>query len=166
MVGALERLAGVLQQVDEDAGHLLAIDAEGHAVGHAVVEGDVGVAGEAGVEGGVVDQRPQADRHRLRRRRALAAVVEHRLGKADGAVEGGDEARREALDLGVVETGHLVGEQLRRGQRVAQVVVDLGHRETEVGEVAALAQHREDVGLHRGELVLGDADLVVALARA
>ena len=67
--------------------------------------------------------------------------------------------------FGIVERRHLVGEQLRRGQRVAQVVVDLGDGEAEIGEVPALPQHGEDVGLHRREFVLDDADLVLALGR-
>src|SRR5690242_20999692 len=46
-----------------------------------------------------------------------------------------------------------VGDQLRRGEQVAQVVVDLRHREPERREVALLLQHRGKVALHRAELI-------------
>ena len=58
-----------------------------------------------------------------------------------------------------------LGEQLRRGQQVAQVVVDLRHRKAERGEMALLLQHRGEVALHGGELALGRADLVAAVRR-
>ena len=55
-----------------------------------------------------------------------------------------------------------LGEQLRGGEQVAQVVVDLGDREPERGEMALLLQHRGEIALHGGELALGGADLVAA----
>ena len=57
-----------------------------------------------------------------------------------------------------------VAEQLRGGQHVAQLVVDLAHREAELGEAALLAQLVGEHPLHARERLLGDADLVVALA--
>ena len=55
--------------------------------------------------------------------------------------------------------------KLRRGQQVAQIMIDLGHREAERGEPVLLMQHRGELGLHGRELALGDADLVGAAGR-
>ena len=41
-------------------------------------------------------------------------------------------------------------------------MIDLRHGESERGEPVLLLQHRGEVGLHRGEFALGDADLVGA----
>ena len=50
-------------------------------------------------------------------------------------------------------------------KQVAQVVVDLGHREPERGEMVLLLQQRGEIELHGGELALGGADLVGAVRR-
>jgi hypothetical protein len=50
-----------------------------------------------------------------------------------------------------------------RSEKVAQVVVDLGDREPERGEMVLLLQQGGEVELHGGELALGGADLVAAL---
>ena len=72
------------------------------------------------------------------------------------------QLRRETLHAGIGDFGEPVGEQLRRSEQVAQVVIDLGHREPEPGEPALLMQHRGELGLHGGEFALGGADLVDA----
>ncbi len=54
--------------------------------------------------------------------------------------------------------------QLRGGQQVAQIVVDLGHRKAKGGKPTLLMQHRNQVALHVGQFALRDADLVAALA--
>ena len=55
-----------------------------------------------------------------------------------------------------------VGDQPRRRQDVAQIVVDLGHRGAERGEPGALPERLAHGLLHRRQLALGDADLVAA----
>ena len=72
---------------------------------------------------------------------------------------------RETLHLGVGQGRKLVGEKLRRGQQIAQIVIDLGDGEAEGGEPALLMQHRHQVALHVRQFALGNADLVAALAR-
>lgn len=73
-------------------------------------------------------------------------------------------ARRQTLDLGI-EGGDLIGQQLRRGERVAQIVIDLGDGQPQIGQMAALAQHGEQVGFHVGEFALDHADLVAPVAQ-
>ena len=59
----------------------------------------------------------------------------------------------------------LIGKELRGGKQVAQIVIDLRHREPERREPALLMQHRGEVALHGGELALGGADFVGAAGR-
>ena len=49
-------------------------------------------------------------------------------------------------------------------EQIAQIVVDLRHREPERREMALLLQHRGEIALHAGELALGQAHLVLAAA--
>src|SRR4029453_18375970 len=56
-----------------------------------------------------------------------------------------------------------LGKELRRREKVAQVVVDLGDREPERGEMVFLLQQSGEIELHRRELAPGGADLVAAL---
>ena len=72
------------------------------------------------------------------------------------------QLRRETLHAGIGDFGEPVGEQLRRGEQIAQIVIDLRHREPEAGEPVLLMQHRGELDLHGRELALGGADLVVA----
>src|SRR6195952_2727073 len=94
-----------------------------------------------------------------------APVGEGRLAEADGASEGGDEARRDALHRRVRGAFEAVPEELRRRQQVAKLVVDLADREAELGQAALLAQLRGERPLHPGERRLGMPDLVGAVAR-
>ena len=94
-----------------------------------------------------------------------AAIGQRRLAERDGALQRAHQFRRKALHPRIGHAGQLVRQQLRGGQQVAQIVVDLRHREAERGEPALLMQHRHQVALHVGQFALGDADLVAALAR-
>jgi hypothetical protein len=98
-------------------------------------------------------------------RRSGAAVGQRRLAERNGALQRAHQFRRKALHPRIRHAGELVRQQLRRGQQVAQVVVDLGYRQAEGGEPALLMQHRHQVALHVAQFALGDADLVAALAR-
>jgi hypothetical protein len=69
-----------------------------------------------------------------------------------------------ALHARIRHAGELVRQQLRGRQKIAQIVVDLRHREAERGEPALLREHRDEVALHVGQFALGNADLVAALA--
>ena len=120
---------------------------------------------EAEAVGDLVDQAVEPDQAAGGRRLAGAAIGERRLGEGDGAVERGDQLRREALDGRVGQAAEPVGEELRRGEHVPEVVIDLRHREAEIGEVTLLGERRLEVALHAGEMLLGDADLVAPAAR-
>ncbi len=94
-----------------------------------------------------------------------AAIGQRRLAERDGALQRAHQLRREALHPRIGHAGKLVRQQLRRRQEVAEVVIDLRHRQTEGGEPALLMQHRHQIALHLGQFALGDADLVAAMAR-
>ncbi len=152
-------------EIDQDAEELIGIGVDLEAGRHLVLPGDHGVADQAEHVGDIVDQPVEGDQPAGRRGLAGAAVGERRLAIGDGAVEGADQLRREALDVGIGQAAEAIGEKLRRGQHVAEVVVDLGDGEAEIGEVALLAERALQVALHGGEVLLGDADLV-ACARS
>ena len=94
-----------------------------------------------------------------------AAVGQRRLAEVDRALQRAHQLRRKALHPRIGHAGELVGQQLRGGEQVAQIVVDLGDGKAERGEPALLMQHGNEVALHVGQFALGDADLVAALAR-
>ena len=77
---------------------------------------------------------------------ALAAIIDDRLGESGGTVQGLHQTWRQTLHLGVVERCHLIADkQLRRGQDVSEIVIDLGDTEAEIGKVPALPQHGEQI---------------------
>ena len=162
---ALQRLHRIAAEIDEDPEQLVGVGVDLETGRHPVLQGDRGVADEAQHIGDVVDQAVEGDQPARRRGLAGAAVGERRLAIGDGAVERGDQLRREALDVGVGQAAEAIGEQLRRGQHVAEVVIDLGDGEAEIGQMALLAERPLQVALHGGEMLLGDADLVAAPAR-
>ena len=107
-------------------------------------------------------------RSRSRRRTGAgscgAAIGEHAFRIGHGAVERAQQLRREGLHGRVLDPAQPVGDQLRRGQDVAHVVVDLGDGEAEIGQMLLFAEDALQLPLHAGELALGDADLVLAVA--
>ena len=70
------------------------------------------------------------------------------------------ELGRKALHIGIGQGEQAVGNELRRAEQVAQIVVDFRHREAERRKPALLLEHRGEFGLHGRQLALGDADLV------
>ena len=69
----------------------------------------------------------------IRRRLLHPAIGQCRLAEGDGAFERVHQLGREALHAGIGDSGEAVGEQLRRGKQIAQVVIDLRHRKPEAG---------------------------------
>ena len=110
-------------------------------------------------------QLAQVDAPRRRRLLASAAVSEGRLAEQDRAVERRHQPRREALGERVGDCAQTVGNELRRRQHVAQIVVDARHRHAELGKPLALPELVGERALHRRQRRLGAADLVVAAAR-
>ena len=58
-----------------------------------------------------------------------AAIGQRRLAERDGALQRAHQFWRKALHPRIGHAGELVRQQLRGGQQVAQIVVDLRHRE-------------------------------------
>jgi site-specific DNA recombinase len=153
-------LACVLDQVDQHPAHLACIDLHHQRVIDFIAEVDQRIAGGFRLEGRILHQPPEGNAGKARRGRGFTAIVEHRLGKADRAIQGVHQARRQPLHLGVIKRCHLIRKQLCRCQRIAQIMIDLGHRQAEIGQVPALAQHGKEITLHFGQLALQNADLV------
>ena len=109
----------------------------------------------------LLHQRFERDLAAVRRRLLRAAVGQRRLAERDGALERAHQLRREALHLLVLRAREPVGEQLRGREQVAQVVVDLRHREAQRREPGLLLQQCSELALHIGKLALGGADLVL-----
>ena len=99
------------------------------------------------------------------RRLAGAAIGKHVFRVADGAVERSDQLRREALHRRVTDRRQPVGHQLCGGEDVAHVMIDLGDGKAEIGEPFLAFQRALQLFLHGGKFALGDAELVVAIAR-
>ena len=95
------------------------------ASGHLVLPDDIRVRAER-FSGGLVQDRVQHDRFHARRLRCRLAIVERFCGQRDRTFEGTLKARRCLLDAGVFGAGQHIGDQLRRGERIAQVMIDLG----------------------------------------
>ncbi len=113
----------------------------------------------------LLDQRVEVQPLAAGRRFLDATEFEGLDAEFDGAIEGSDELRREFLHGRIVDHGEAVGNELSRGQHVAQVVADLAHRQAQGSQAALLLQEIGKLVLHVGELALGDADLVAARAR-
>ena len=84
---------------------------------------------------------------------------------SNGAVERRHQSRAQPLGQRIGDGRQAVGNELRRGQDVAQIVVDARHRHAELGEALALAELVGERALHRRQRALGAADLVAAVAR-
>jgi hypothetical protein len=100
----------------------------------------------------------------IRRRLLRLAIGQCRLTEGDGAFERA-HLRCKPLHARIGHAGKLVRQQLRRGQKIAQVVIDLRDRKAERREMAFLMQHRDKVALHVRQFALRHADFVGALRR-
>ena len=110
-----------------------------------------------------VDQLAKAQAAAGGRRFLRTAIGEHALRIGHGAVESAHESGRERLDGGVLHRAQAIGHELRRGQDVAHVVIDLGDREAKIGQMLLFAERLAQMLLHAGEFPLGNADLVGAI---
>ena len=86
------------------------------------------------------------------------------LQSSTGAVDGGEQGLGVAPHLGIAAGGQPVGDQGRRREDVAQIVIDLADRAAQSGEPGLLAEGGAQARLHLHQLMLGDPDLVLALA--
>ena len=158
----LQRLHGVARDIDQHPEQLVVVGLDGEAALDRDDPADRHVEGKPERLVHLLDQRLDLDRLALGRRLLRAAIGQRRLAEGDGALERAHQLGREALHLRVGHVRELVGEQLRGGEQIAQVVIDLGHRQPERGEPALLMQHEGELALHGGELLLGGADFVAA----
>ena len=84
------------------------------------------------------------------------------MAERDRALERAHQLGREALHFRIGQGRQLIGKQLRRRQQIAQVVIDLRHRQTERRQPAFLMQHGGELALHGGELLFRRADFIAA----
>ena len=158
----LQRLHGIARDIDQHAEQLIVVGLHGEPALDRDDPADRHVEGKAERLVHLLDQRLDLDRLALGRRLLRGAVGQRRLAEGDGALERAHQLGREALHLRVGQRRQLVGEKLRGGEQIAQVVIDLGHRQAERRQPVLLMQHGGELALHGGKLVLGGADLVGA----
>ena len=160
--GLAQRLHGVAHEVDEDARELVGI-----GVDLEELRRDFDLEGDAGARRERRSGRA-ARRRSARAGRGAAAAGARRPGRRR-ASPGRSRSPGRASRRGAARPAarpdrstpsQAVGQELRGGQHVAQLVVDLADREAELGEAALLAQLVGEHGLHLRERLLGDADLV------
>ncbi len=95
---------------------------------------------------------------------ASRPVGQGRLAELDRAVERGYQPGRETLRQRVGNCGQPIGDELRRREHVAQVVIDSRHRHAELRQTLALCELVGKRPLHRRERGLRATDLVVTPA--
>ena len=105
---------------------------------------------------------PQADGLQLGRARRRLAIVQRGRRQLDCAFQCPLQARRRAFHTRVIGFRQHIRDQLRRSQRVAKVMVDLGHRAAKLGKVGALPERVCDRFFHARQGILCTADLVPA----
>ena len=159
----LDRLQGVAGEIAQYAEELVAVGIDAQPIADLDRPVDGAFARQAEAVADLIDERPQRQQLAPGRRLLGAAEFQRAVGERDGAAERGDQLRREALHRRVGQAAQPVRDQLRVGQHVAQVVVDLADGEPERGEPALLLQGLRQLLLHVRELALGGADLVLAL---
>jgi hypothetical protein len=108
------------------------------------------------------DQRRQKKARALRRAFFGAAIAQRVGGELDGAVERVHQPGGHALDHRIVQPLQPFRGDLGAGEDIAQIVLDLGDRQSQRGQPGFLLQKAVKLALHGGELALGGADFVAA----
>ena len=161
---AFQRLRRVAHQVEQDAKQLIGIGVDGQPALDRADPHDRRVGCEPGRFAHLRDDGLEQDHAAIGCRLLGAAIGQRRLAKRDRALQRAHQFRRKPLHPGIGHAGELVRKQLRGGQQIAQIVVDLRHRKAKSGEPALLMLHRHQIALHDGQFTFCDADLVAALA--
>jgi hypothetical protein len=157
----LQRLHGVAGEVDQHAQQLIVVGVDHQAAFDRADPADPPVGLQVEGLAHLLDQCREPDHLPVGSRFLCAPIGQRRLAEIDRALERAHQLGREALHARVGQMRQAVGNELGRSQQVAQIMVDLRHRQSERREPVLLLQHRGDVLLHGAELALGDADLVL-----
>ncbi len=96
----------------DDAEQLLAVRIDLDVIADLYLEIDTVLAIDGEQFGHVLDQRPQRQETAVRLGLRRAAVGKDFARIADGAVDGAEQCRREALDHGIVDIGQAIGNEL------------------------------------------------------
>jgi hypothetical protein len=146
LAGGLYRLTGVADKVRDDPVKLLAVASDGEAGRHVSDEIDKISACEFFAVGHLGGEACQHEAGQGGRRFFGLAEGQGRFAERHGPADRGDEFRRGAGNAGVLAGFHPVGEQLRGGQDVAQVVADAGDGAAKLGEPVLLFQGAGQLG--------------------
>ncbi len=159
--GLAERLGGVGDEVREDAEELIAVglDLQGQ---RQVVAPAPALAVTGHGRGAGIEERPQRHPGAAQLRRFAAGEGEGLGAEPGRPLQRLEQPRHHALDLGIVAGVEAVGQQHRRGEDVAEVVVDLADRRPQRREPLALPQRVAHAPLHTAHLALDDAEFVAA----
>ena len=158
------RFGSIADEVGGDAMQVVGIDLDAGGRVGLIPEGYFTGLCE-GLEGGFLDGRMQADGLDLRARHGRSAIFQCVAGELDGAFEGPLQARRGALHARVIRCRERVGRKLSGGERIAQIMIDLGDGLAELGKSLSLAECIGDGAFHVGQRVLGAADLILPRGR-
>jgi hypothetical protein len=113
----------------------------------------------------VADDRRKPDAAAIGRRLACASIRQHIFRIADRSVERPHEFRCKALHGRIADRRQTVRHELRGGEDIAHVVIDLGHRQAEIGKAFTAFQRLLKLSLHGRQFALGNSEFVIAFAR-
>ena len=156
--GRLDRLARVAHEVRQHPMQLLAVRPHGQARRHIGDERDarrLAARRQPLALDHVLDQRTQRDMGQRGRRLFGLAKGQRAFAQVHRPADRADQLWRGARHGGILAVFHPVGEKLRRGQDVAQVMADLGHRATELRQPFLLPQRVGQLLLQRLQRDLG-----------
>ena len=144
----------------DDAEQLLAVGIDLQVLGDLNAELDTGARIDRQHFADIAHQRPQLDEPAMRFRLSGTAIGQNLGGIPDGPVDGAQQRRGKPLDDRIIDIGEAVGDQLRRSQDIAHVVIDLRHGKAEIGEVLLLLQRFLQLLLHGRQMLPGDREFV------
>ena len=154
-------LAGVAQQVDQHPVQLVRVG--DHLIGGSHLGRQFHPRiGQPRLGGSLRQGLGQPHSLRLGRGFLGLAVGQHVRRQLDRPVQSAFETRQGLADLGVLQRRQPLRGQLRAGEHVLQVVVDLRHRLAQRRQPGAGVEGDPQIGLHPVQFRLGPADLVAA----
>ena len=140
---ALERLDGVAHQIGQDAENLVAVGIGGEILRHVVVEHDAARSLHRGGVDHFIDEQAEARTCRAAaalpgRGRYLSVCTHKEMARSSEAMSFGANF----CTVGSSTIVKPVGDEMRRGEHVAQIVAHLAHREAERGQMRSSAEQR------------------------
>ena len=159
----IQRLNGIAAQIEKEPVHLIRVGIELERWRNLIGPGQSLVL--AGVHHDIIQQRPR--RHCLALGRGFLGASELQRGftQANAPVDRPHQALPHPAHALIAVHGQPVRDKMRRGQHIAQIVVDLRHGAAQGSQTLTLMEGLANVRLHAGKLGLGLPDLVAGTGR-